>query len=404
MSRAIGSDFSNADVVVASGTRTPIGKLGGSLRSLSATDLGGVAIQAALERANVAPDAVDYVVMGHVIQAGCGQITARQAAVSAGIPMTTPANTVNKVCLSGMNAIYLAAQMVRDGDAEVIVAGGMESMSQAPYLLPGARSGYRYGDATAVDSVSHDGLFCAFDHCLMGEGTEVHAAERQLPRSAMDDYAAMSHQRAALADKDGLRADEVVPVEVPQRRGDPVVVTQDEGVRADVDAESLGRLRPAFADGGNLTAGNASQLSDGASAMVICTRAKAAELGVTPLGKIEAYGMVSGPDTSLLSQPSRAIQAATNKAGIELSNIHLYELNEAFAAVALASMDDLGIDPSVTNINGGAIAVGHPLGMSGNRITLTLLDALRRRGGGQGAAALCGGGGQGDAIVVSVEG
>lgn len=396
------SSFDPSDVVIASGARTPIGRLSGALSSFSAAQLGGMAITGALDKGKTPADEVDYVIMGHVLQAGAGQITARQAAVHAGIGMGVPANTINKVCLSGMNAIYLAAQMIRSGDAEVVIAGGMESMTNSPYLLPEGRKGFRYGDKTVVDSLTHDGLFCAFDHCLMGEGTEVHAAERKLPRNQMDEYAAMSHERAAKADKDGLRVDEVVPVEVPQRRGDPVVVTADEGVRADTDAESLGRLRPAFAAEGNLTAGNASQISDGASAMVITTAGRAERLGVAPLARIISFGMVSGPDTSLLSQPSNAIRKALQRTDLSVSDLALFELNEAFAAVALASMADLGIDESVTNVNGGAVAIGHPLGASGNRITLTLLDELRRRGGGLGAAALCGGGGQGDAIIVEV--
>lgn len=396
------SDPLATEVVIASGARTPIGRLSGAFSSMSAADLGGVAIAGALDKAGVAPDQVDYVIMGHVLQAAAGQITARQAAVNAGIPMTVPANTINKVCLSGMNAIYLAAQMVRAGDADVVIAGGMESMTNAPYLVPDGRAGFRYGNTTMLDALTHDGLFCAFDSCLMGEATEVHSAERQLERGPMDEIAAMSHERAAKATKDGLRENEIVPVSVPQRRGDPIVVTDDEGVRSDTDAAALGKLRPAFASEGNLTAGNASQISDGASAMVICSAAKAAELGIEPLGTMVSYGQVSGPDTSLLSQPSKAIKSALSKTELGVDDMNLFELNEAFAAVALASMADLGIDASVTNVNGGAIAIGHPLGASGNRITLTLLDELRRRGGGYGAAGLCGGGGQGDAIIVKV--
>lgn len=391
-------------IVILSGARTPIGRLSGALSSFSATDLGGFAIKGALEKGNVDPAAVDYVIMGHVLQAGAGQITARQAAVNAGIPMTVPANTINKVCLSGMNAIYLAAQMIRAGDAEVVVAGGMESMTNSPYLLPEGRGGFRYGDKSVVDALTFDGLFCAFDECLMGEGTEAHAAERGLARGPQDEFAAMSNERAAKADKDGLRENEVIPVEVQQRRGDPIMVTTDEGVRADTTADSLGKLRPAFADGGNLTAGNASQISDGASATIITTAAKAREFGIEPLAEYIAYAQVSGPDTSLLSQPSNAIQTALAKTDLSVADMNLFELNEAFAAVALASMEDLGIDSSITNLNGGAIALGHPLGASGNRITLTLLDELRRRGGGYGAAGLCGGGGQGDAIIVKVAG
>ncbi len=385
--------------VIIAGARTPIGKLSGALASFTAMDLGGIAIGAALERAGVAPDQVDYVIMGQVLQAGQGQITARQAAVKAGIPMTVPATTINKVCLSGLNALYLADQMVQSGDAEVVVAGGMESMTQAPYLLPEARAGYRFGDKTVVDAMAHDGLFCAFDLCAMGEGTEKYSASANLPREAQDEFAARSHERAAAAAKDGHLAEEIVPVEVPQRKGDPVLVESDEGVRPGTTAESLAGLRPAFAASGAITAGNASQISDGACALVVTTRERAEQLGVTPLGELVAYGQVAGPDPSLLHQPSRAIKAALEKAGKQVGDVSLFEINEAFAAVGLASMQDLGITDEVTNVNGGAIALGHPIGMSGARLALTVLHELRRRGGGLGAAALCGGGGQGDAAL-----
>ena len=391
-----------AGSVILSGARTPIGKLAGAFSSFSAMDLGGFAIKAALERAGVAPEQVEYVLMGHVIQAGQGQITARQAAEKAGIPMSVPANTINKVCLSGMNAIHLADQMIQLGEADIVVAGGMESMTNAPHLLPGARSGFRYGDATLVDSVAHDGLFCAFDQCAMGAGTEKYAASENISREAQDAFAAESHQRAAKGAKDGLFDDEIVPVEVPQRKGDPLVVKDDEGVRGDTSAESLGKLRPAFDKAGNITAGNASQISDGGSAMVIASKAAAERLGVEPLGEIVGYGQVAGPDPSLLHQPARAIKAALDRAGKQVSDIDLFELNEAFAAVGLASMAELGITDEITNVNGGAIAVGHPLGMSGNRITLHVINELKRRGGGLAAAGLCGGGGQGDAILVQV--
>ena len=391
-----------AGSVILSGARTPIGKLSGAFSSFSAMDLGGFAIKAALERAGVAPEQVEYVLMGHVIQAGQGQITARQAAEKAGIPMSVPANTINKVCLSGMNAIHLADQMIQLGEADIVVAGGMESMTNAPHLLPGARSGFRYGDATLVDSVAHDGLFCAFDQCAMGAGTEKYAASENISREAQDAFAAESHQRAAKGAKDGLFDDEIVPVEVPQRKGDPLVVKDDEGVRGDTSAESLGKLRPAFDKAGNITAGNASQISDGGSAMVIASKAAAERLGVEPLGEIVGYGQVAGPDPSLLHQPARAIKAALDRAGKQVSDIDLFELNEAFAAVGLASMAELGITDEITNVNGGAIAVGHPLGMSGNRITLHVINELKRRGGGLAAAGLCGGGGQGDAILVQV--
>jgi len=386
--------------VILTGARTPIGKLSGAFASLSAADLGGVAIAGALEKAGISSDQVDYVIMGQVIQAGAGQITARQAAANAGIPMDVPATTVNKVCLSGLNAIYLADLMIQNGDADIVVAGGMESMTNAPYLLPGARAGYRIGDQTVVDSMMYDGLFCAFDQCAMGAGTEKYAASAGLAREPQDEFSAKSHQRAAEAAKNGLFDDEIVPVSVPQRKGDPVIVTLDEGVRGDTTAEGLAQLRPAFDKAGNITAGNASQISDGASATIVVSRAKAEELGITPLGEVVGYGQVAGPDPSLLTQPSRAIMDALQRSGISQDQLGLYELNEAFAAVGLASMDDLGISDEITNVNGGAIALGHPVGASGNRVALTLLHEMKRRGVEYGAAALCGGGGQGDAIIV----
>ncbi len=391
-----------AGSVILGGARTPIGKLSGAFASFSATDLGGKAIAAALERAGVAPDQVDYVFMGQVLQAGAGQIAARQAAVNAGIPMTVPATTVNKVCLSGLNSIYLADQMIASGDADIVVAGGMESMTAAPYLLPGARAGYRIGDQKVIDSMMYDGLFCAFDQVAMGAGTEKYAASAGLERGPQDALSAASHQRAAAAQKNGLFDDEVVAVEVPQRRGDPVTVSVDEGVRGDTTAESLAKLRPAFDKAGNITAGNASQISDGGAAVIVASEAAAERLGVTPLAEVVGYGQVAGPDPSLLNQPARAIKAAAERSGTPVSGIDLFELNEAFAAVGLASMAELGIDDSVTNVNGGAIALGHPVGMSGTRLALTLLNELRRRGGGLGAAALCGGGGQGDALLLRV--
>jgi acetyl-CoA C-acetyltransferase len=390
--------------VILAGARTPIGKLSGAFAGFSAAELGGFAIKAALERAGVAPDQVDYVHMGHVLQAGAGQITARQAAANGGIGMEVPATTVNKVCLSGMNAIHLAHQMIALGEAEIVVAGGMESMTNAPYLLPGARSGYRYGDSTVVDSLVQDGLFCAFDQCAMGAGTEKYAASESISRDEQDAFAAASHQRAAAGAKDGLFDQEIVPVEVPQRRGDPLVVSDDEGVRADTTGDSLGKLRPAFDKAGNITAGNASQISDGGSAMVITSKEVADRLGVAPLAEIVGYGQVAGPDPSLLHQPARAIRAALDRAGKQVSDIDLFELNEAFAAVGIASMRELGITDEITNVNGGAIAVGHPLGMSGNRIALHVANEMKRRGGGLAAAGLCGGGGQGDAILLQVAG
>ncbi len=388
--------------VIVGGARTPIGKMSGALSSFSAMDLGGLAIRAALERAGVEPDRVDYVVMGQVLQAAQGQITARQAAAAAGIPMSTPANTVNKVCLSGLNAVYLADQMIAAGDADVVVAGGMESMTNAPYLMPKGRGGYRYGHGELLDAIVQDGLWCAFDACLMGEGTDRYTEAASIDRSRQDELAAASHERAAKAQKDGLFDDEIVPVEVPQRRGDPIVVDTDEGVRPGTTPESLGALRPAFVGDGTITAGNASQISDAGSALVMMSKAAADELGCKPLAEVVGYGMVAGPDTSLLTQPSRAIMAACERAGIDRADIDLYEMNEAFAAVAAAAMDDLGVTDDIVNVNGGAIALGHPIGMSGNRLALTLVNELRRRGGGLGAAALCGGGGQGDALLVRV--
>jgi acetyl-CoA C-acetyltransferase len=392
-----------AGSVIINGARTPVGKLSGALSSFSAAELGGLAITAALERAGVAPDQVDYVFMGHVLQAGAGQITARQAAVKAGIPMSVPATTVNKVCPSGMHAIYLADLMIQAGDADIVVAGGMESMSNAPYLLPNARGGYRIGDQKVVDSMMYDGLWDQFDHVAMGASTEAYAGKEQgMERELQDAFAAASHQRAAAASKNGLFDDEIVPVEVPQRKGDPITVTTDEGVRGDTTAESLAKLRPAFDKEGNITAGNASQISDGGAAVIVMSKAKAEELGLSYLCEIVGYGQVAGPDASLLHQPSTAIEVALEKAGKTVADVDLFELNEAFAAVGLASMADLGITDENTNVNGGAISIGHPLGMSGTRVTLTLALELARRGGGLGAAALCGGGGQGDAILIQV--
>lgn len=395
-----------AGSVIVAGARTPVGKLSGALSSFSAADLGGFAIKAALERAGVTPEQVEYVFMGHVLQAGAGQITARQAAVKAGIGMNVPATTVNKVCPSGMHALYLADLMIQAGDAEVVVAGGMESMSNAPYLLPGARSGYRLGDNKVVDSLMYDGLWDQFDQVAMGASTEAYCAKEtsEISRAEQDDMAAKSHQRAALAHKNGLFDNEIVPVSVPQRKGDPIVVSQDEGVRGDTSVESLAKLRPAFAKEGTITAGNASQISDGGAALVVMSRAKAQELGAPILAEIVGYGQVAGPDASLLHQPSAAITAALARAGKSVADVSLFELNEAFAAVGIASMRDLGVTDEITNVNGGAISIGHPLGMSGARVTLTLALELARRGGGLGAAALCGGGGQGDAILLQVEG
>jgi acetyl-CoA C-acetyltransferase len=388
--------------VIVGGARTPIGKLSGSLKNFSAMDLGGFAIKEAMSRAGISGDQVDYVIMGHVIQAGAGQITARQAAVKGGIPMSVPALTVNKVCLSGLNAIAMADQLIGYGEFDVVVAGGMESMTGGPYLQPGARSGYRYGDAKLIDATAHDALFCAFDELGMGAATDYYNKAKKLTREEQDEYSAMSHQRAAAAGKNGLFEDEIVKVEVPQRRGDPVVVSEDEGVRPDTTAQSLAKLRPAFAADGTVTAGSASQISDGAAAVVVMSRAKAEELGAPILAEIGAHGTVAGPDPSLLSQPSNAIAKALGREGLSPSDVNLFEINEAFASVAIQSMRDLGISADNVNVNGGAIAMGHPVGASGARLALHLALELRRRGGGVGAAGLCGGGGQGEALVLRV--
>ena len=389
--------------LILGGARTPIGRLSGALSSFSATDLGGFAIAGALAASGVQADEVDYVFMGQVLLAGEGQAPARAAAAKAGIPLGAPAATVNKVCLSGLNAVYLAERMIAAGDAEVVVAGGMESMSSAPYLVPGARSGLRLGDAALVDSMMFDGLTCAIEGRSMGLSSEHHLASiGGISRDSQDAFAAASHERAARATKDGLLADEIVPVEVPQRRGEPLTVSTDEGIRADADARSLSRLRPAFDPQGTITAGNASQISDGASALVLASPAAAERLGVEPLGEIVSYGQVAGPDTSLLLQPAAAIGKALARTDATLADVDLFEINEAFAAVVLATMADMGVAHDAVNVNGGAVALGHPIGASGNRVLLTLLHELRRRGGGLGAAALCGGGGQGDAALVRV--
>jgi acetyl-CoA C-acetyltransferase len=388
--------------VIVGGARTPIGKLSGALKGFSAMDLGGLAIAEALSRSGVAGDQVDYVIMGHVIQAGAGQITARQAAVKGGIPMGVPALTVNKVCLSGLNAIAMADQLIGYGEFDVVVAGGMESMTNGPYLQPGARGGYRYGDAQLVDSTAHDALYCSFDQRGMGASTDVYNKAKGIGRAEQDEFAAMSHERAANAAKNGLFEGEIVDVQVPQRRGDPLLVNVDEGVRPGTTAESLGRLRPAFGADGTVTAGSASQISDGAAAVVVMSRAKAEELGAPILAEIGSHGVVAGPDPSLLSQPSNAILKALGRQGLGAADVDLFEINEAFASVALQSMQDLGIGPDVVNVNGGAISMGHPVGASGARIALHLALELGRRGGGLGAAGLCGGGGQGEALVLRV--
>jgi acetyl-CoA C-acetyltransferase len=388
--------------VLVSGARTPIGKLLGSLAGFQGVDLGGIAIEAALGRAGITGDQVDYVIMGQVLQAGAGQITARQAAVKGGIPMTVPALTINKVCLSGLDAIALADQLISAGEYDVVVAGGMESMTNAPHLLAGARKGYKYGNGTLIDSMAHDGLFCAFDQVAMGESTERYNAALGITREEQDQFSARSHERAALAQKNGLFDDEVVPVPVPQRKGEPLMVTTDEGVRGDTTVDVLAKLRPAFAPDGTITAGSASQISDGACAVVVMSRRKAEELGAPVLAEIGHHGVVAGPDASLQAQPANAIEKAVARAGVSAGDLDLVEINEAFASVAIHSTRLLGIDPERVNPNGGAIALGHPIGASGARIALALAYELKRRGGGLGAAALCGGGGQGDALLLRV--
>jgi acetyl-CoA C-acetyltransferase len=385
---------------IIAGARTPIGKMSGALASFSAADLGGFAIAAALQRAGVAPHEVEHVIMGQVLMAGQGQVPSRQAASKAGIPMSVPSISINKVCLSGLNSIYLADQMISSGEADIVVAGGMESMTNAPYLAMGARSGFRFGDVQLLDAIQRDGLWCAFDACLMGLGTERYAAG-DISRDVQDDLAMKSNQRAAAAIAAGRLADEIVPISIPQRKGDPLVIDSDEGVRASTTMESLGSLKPAFDKDGTVTAGNASQISDAGSAIVMMSKREAERRGVKPLGEFVSYGMVAGPDNaSLLHQPSRSILKALERIGKKVSDVNLFEINEAFAAVGIASMRELGISDDIVNVNGGAIALGHPIGMSGNRLALTLLHELKRRGGGMGAAALCGGGGQGDALIV----
>ena len=385
--------------VIVSASRTAIGKLSGAFASLSAMDLGGAAIRSVLEKTGVDPATIDVVLMGQVLQAGQGQITARQAAVKGGVPMSVNATTINKVCLSGLQTIYLADLMIRAGQAEIIVAGGMESMTNAPYLLPGARAGYRLGDQKVVDSMMFDGLTCAFDQCAMGLATERYNKGR-ITRARQDEFSARSHQLASAAIASGKFAGEIVGVPVPQRKGDPVIVDTDEGVRAETTAESLGQLRGAFEKDGTITAGNASQISDGGAAVLVMSEERARVLGLAPIGELVSYGQVAGPDASLLNQPANAILQAAAKAGLDVKAIDLFEINEAFAAVGLSSMDELGIDEDKVNVNGGAIALGHPVGMSGTRVALTALYELQRRGGGTAAIALCGGGGQGDAAIL----
>jgi acetyl-CoA C-acetyltransferase len=389
--------------VIVGGARTGMGRLLGSLKDFSATDLGGFAIRGALEKAGVSPDQVDYVIMGQVLQAGAGQMPARQAAVNAGIPMSIPSITINKVCLSGLDAIALADQLIRAGEVEIVVAGGEESMTNAPHLLLKSREGYKYGDVTVRDHMAYDGLWDVFTEQAMGALTDqANTGEYAFSREEQDAFAARSHELAAKAWKDGVFDDEVVSVSIPQRKGDPIEYKADEGVRADTSVEVLGRLKPAFAKDGTITAGSSSPISDGAAAVVVMRRSKAEELGLSWLAEIGAHGIVAGPDSTLQAQPANAIRKACAKEGIDPATLDLVEINEAFASVALASIKDLDIDAAKVNVNGGAIATGHPIGMSGARLVLHLALELKRRGGGVGAAALCGGGGQGDALVLRV--
>jgi acetyl-CoA C-acetyltransferase len=394
------SENTRARSVIVSGARTPMGRLLGGLKDFSAADLGGFAIKAALERAGISGDQVDYVIMGQVIQAGAGQNPARPAAVKAGIPMSVPALTINKVCLSGMSAIAMADQLIRAGEYDIVVAGGQESMTQAPHLLANSRTGTKFGDTKLVDSMSYDGLSDTFDQVAMGELTEKANSRYNLTREEQDEFAAASHQKAARSHKDGVFAESITPVLIPQRKGDPIEFTDDEGIRADTTAESLSKLKPAFAKDGTITAGTASQISDGACAVVVMSAAKAAELGITPIAEIGAHGVVAGPDATLQSQPSGAIKKACAREGIDPKDLDVVELNEAFAAVGIVSTRELGIDPEKVNPNGGAIALGHPIGMSGARVVLDVALEIRRRGLKVGAAALCGGGGQGDALIL----
>jgi acetyl-CoA C-acetyltransferase len=393
-----------AGSVIVAGSRTAMGRLLGSLKDFSGAELGGFAIAGALERAQVPGTDVDYVIMGQVLQAGAGQITARQAAVKGGIPMTVPALTINKVCLSGLDAIALADQLIRAGEYEVVVAGGMESMTNAPHLLPKSRSGFKYGDTTLVDAMAYDGLWDAFTDVPMGLLTENHNGTLGINREEQDAFAAQSHQRAATAAKNGVFAEEIVPVEIAQRRGDPIVVTDDEGIRGDTTAESLAKLRPAFSKDGTITAGTASQISDGGCAVVVMSKDRARALGLRWIAEIGAHGVVAGPDSSLQSQPANAIKAALAREAMSPGDLDLIEINEAFASVGIQSMRELGVTDERVNVNGGAIALGHPIGMSGARLALHLALELGRRGGGVGAAALCGGGGQGDALILKVDG
>ncbi|OBI07693.1 acetyl-CoA acetyltransferase [Mycolicibacter heraklionensis] len=386
--------------VIVAGARTPIGRLMGALKDFSGSDLGAVAIAGALEKAKVPASLVQYVIMGQVLTAGAGQMPARQAAVAAGIGWDVPTLTINKMCLSGINAIAMADQLIRAGEFDVVVAGGQESMSKAPHLLLDSRSGYKYGDVTVRDHLAYDGLHDVFTDQPMGALTEQRNDEDKFTRAEQDEFAAESHRRAAAAWKDGVFADEVVPVKIPQRKGDPLEFTEDEGIRANTTAESLSGLKPAFRKDGTITAGSSSQISDGAAAVVVMSKAKAQELGLDWLCEIGAHGVVAGPDSTLQSQPANAIKKAIEREGISVDQLDVVEINEAFAAVSLASTHELGLSGDVVNVHGGAIAVGHPIGMSGARITLHAALELKRRGSGYAVAALCGAGGQGDALIL----
>ena len=390
--------------VIVGFARTPVGRFGGAYKPLSAVELGSAAIRGALDSSGIEPGRVDETLFGHVIQAGAGQITARQAAARAGIPMTVPATTINKVCLSGMTAIAMADKDIRLGEATFVVAGGMESMTNAPYLLPEGRYGMKMGDGVVIDSMTHDGLWCAFDHCTMGESSDVKNQALGISREEQDEWAAESHRRAAAATDDGTFAEEITPVSVPQRRGEPIEVTEDEGIRRDTTAESLGRLRPAFIEDGTITAGNASQISDGGAAVIVADEQAAEAAGLPVVARILSYGQVGGPDATLHERPAEALRMALKRASMSPSDLDAVEINEAFAAVALWSARMLDLDHDQVNVHGGAVALGHPLGATGARITVTLINALRSRGGGIGGAALCGGGGQGDALVLEVAG
>lgn len=386
--------------VIVAGARTPMGRFNGSLKGFTATDLGGIAIKGALAKAGISGDQVDYVILGQVLQAGAGQAPPRQAAVKGGIPLDVAALLINKVCLSGLDAIALADQLIRAGEFDTIVAGGMESMTRAPHLLMGSREGFKIGNVTMEDALFHDGLYCSFDKCLMGESTESYNGRYRLTREDQDQFAMHSHQKAAAATAAGVFNDEIIPMEISQGKGTTTTLAHDEGIRADTTMETLGKLRPAFSAEGTITAGSASQITDGGAAVVVMSKAKAEALGLDWLCEIGAHGVVAGPDTSLHAQPANALEKALKREGMKVSELDILEINEAFAAVGLVSTRQLGIDPAKVNPHGGAIAVGHPVGMSGARLALHIALDLKKRGGGVGAAALCGGGGQGDALIL----